>query len=99
MSPTDIVVVESAAALSFARERFPSARWATMSPYVTELLRREGVEPLVIDALVTTAEADAVGYAAIDATKRAAAAIDACVEWPCGTAADTCSTRSRRAGG
>jgi len=84
MLPTDIVVVESAAALSFARERFPSARWATMSPYVTELLRLEGVEPLVIDALVTTAEADAVGYAAIDATKRAAAAIDACVEWPHG---------------
>jgi hypothetical protein len=79
-----IVVVESAAALAFARVRFPEARWATMSPYVTETLRRDGIEPLVIDTLVTAAEADAVGFAAIDAAKGAAAAIDACTEWPHG---------------
>ena len=84
MAGSGIIVVESAAALDFARARHPDARWATMSPFVTETLRREGAEPLVIDALVSAAEADAVGYAAIDAAKRAAAAIDDCSDWPHG---------------
>lgn len=84
MADGGIIVVESAAALAFARARYPGARWATMSPYVTETLRREGIEPLVIDTLVSTAEADAVGRAAIDAAKCAAAAIDTSIEWPHG---------------
>ena len=82
MSDVSIVLVESAAALRFARQRYPNARWATMSPYVTELLRQEGAEPLIVDRLVTTAEADALGYVAIDAAKRAAADIDAWSDWP-----------------
>jgi len=84
MSEAPVILVESAAALEFARARHPKARWATMSPYVTELLRRDGSEPLIADALMTAAAADAVGYAAIDAAKRAVAEIDACMEWPHG---------------
>lgn len=84
MTGGTVVVVESAAALEYARAGYPDARWATMSPYVTETLRREGIEPIIIDTLVTAAEADTVGFAAIGAAKSAAAAIDACTEWPHG---------------
>jgi hypothetical protein len=84
MAAETYALVESAAALRFAQERLPEARVTTMSPYVTELLRQAGAEPLIADQLLTAAEADAIGYAAIAAAKHAAAAIDAAGAWPLG---------------
>lgn len=77
------VVVESAAALRHAEAQLgTSACWVTMSPYVTEILRERGEPVVVLDELLDEGKANEVGYAALDAAKRAAAAIDAHTDWP-----------------
>lgn len=79
------VVVESAAALHHAMAQLgTSVHWVTMSPYVTEILRERGDPVVVLDELLDREEANAVGYAALDAAKGAAAAIDAQTDWPLG---------------
>lgn len=89
------VVVESAAALRHAEAQLgAAARWVTMSPYVTEMLRERGEPPIVLDALLAAETANEVGYAALDAAKRAAAAIDAHMNWPLGVTPGAMLVRS-----
>lgn len=77
------VIVESAAALRHAEAQLDlPVHWVTMSPYVTEILRERGEPVVVLDGLITTEIANNVGYAALEAAKRAAAAIDAHTNWP-----------------
>jgi hypothetical protein len=79
------VIVESHAAQRHAAATLgDGAHWVTMSPYVAEVLRAASAPCLVLDATMSAAEADAVGYAALDAAKGAAGVIDAHAAWPQG---------------
>ena len=88
-----IVILEDSQGLQAANQaaggvfdlRRPNIRWATHSPYLIELLTRQGIAPLVLDESVSQAEADAVGYAALDASRAIASYLDAEVTgWPLG---------------
>jgi hypothetical protein len=63
-------------------------RWATHAPHLWEALPRAGVTPIVMDAEVTQTQADAVGYAALDASRDIASYLDSrpVAGWPSGTA-------------
>lgn len=77
------VVVESAAALRHAEAQLDlPVHWVTMSPYVTEILRERGEPVAVLDNLITAQIANSVGYAALEAARRAANVIDTHTNWP-----------------
>lgn len=60
-------------------------RWATHSPHLAEALPRAGVTPILMDADVTQTQADAIGYAALDASRDIARFLDARrTTWPLG---------------
>jgi hypothetical protein len=60
-----------------------AVQWATHSPYLVEALPRDGIEPILLDACVSQDEADAVGYAALDASRSVASYLDSLpVAWP-----------------
>lgn len=86
-----LIILEDSQGLDVARQAMASdsascganVRWATHSPYVIEMLRRQGIVPVVIDEDVSQAEADAIGYAALDASRAIAGYLDArALGWP-----------------